>query len=288
MRPIVSSDDLTDLLGHPDSPDGTVLIEVGTTMAGGDPAVAFGTERIAGACLLSLDDDLASDPGPHVGRHPLPSPVDFAAVLGRVGVGDRTSVVAYDRVIGGHAARLVWMLRVLGGHAALLDGGLTGWTGPTESGPPAAVEPVDRRPLEWPDHALADADDVARLIDDGGTVVDSRDAARYRGEVEPLDPVAGHIPGAINLPFAENLVAGADGSPTATFRSLDELDQRFLSVSAAADAGQLIVSCGSGVTACHNALALEAVGYRRPKVYVGSWSGWSSDPHRPVAVGDEA
>lgn len=288
MRPIVSPDDLTDLLGGSDSPDGTVVVEVGTRMAGPDPTAAFTEHRIAGSRLLSLDDELAAEPAPHVGRHPLPDPTDFAAALSRAGIGDRTSVVAYDRAIGGHAARLVWMLRVLGSHAALLDGGLEGWTGDVDTGTPAPIAPAERTPIDWPDHALADADDVARLIDDGGTVVDSRDAARYRGDHEPLDPVAGHIPGAINLPFTDNLVPDPDGRPTALFRSLDDLDQRFLSVSAAADAGQLIVSCGSGVTACHNALALEAVGYRRPRLYVGSWSGWSSDPHRPVAVGDEA
>jgi thiosulfate/3-mercaptopyruvate sulfurtransferase len=242
--------------------DAVVVCEVGS-----EPADA----HVPGARFVSIDRDLAADPGPVVGRHPLPSPAAFAERLGAVGIGDGATTIAYDGNGGAHAGRLVWMLRILGQEAALLDGGFSSWTGPTESDWPV-IDPVDRSVLPWPAEALADADEVAEHLAAGGTVIDSRAAERYRGEVEPLDAVAGHIPGAVNLPFQENLAAGR-------FRSPAELRERF---SAVAEDPTPIVYCGSGVTACHNALAMEHAGLPRPRVYVGSWSGWSTDPSRPI------
>ena len=251
-----------------------VLCHVGTTMGGTDPRAAFADAHIPGARFVSLDDDLADAPGPIVGRHPLPTPEHFAAVLGSLGIEPTDHVVAVDGRGGGVAARFVWMLRVIGQRASLLA---DDWTGPWESSLPTAdadrsgdgarsFDPVDRHPIPWPPEAIADADEVAATVRLGGTVIDSRAPERYRGEVEPLDAVAGHVPGAVNLPFDDDDPHRFDGIDTGR---------------------PTIVSCGSGVTACFNALAMEAAGLPRPKVYVGSWSGWSTDPTRPVATGDE-
>ncbi len=242
---------------------------------GRDAESSYLEGHLPGAIFVDLDSVLASEPGPIVGRHPLPDPDTFATGLGALGIGNDDTVIAYDDLGGAFAARLVWMLRVLGQPAALLDGGLAAWTGTIERGP-VAVNPVPRQPLPWPPGAVADADDVAQQLAAGGVVIDSRASARYRGEVEPLDPQAGHVPGAINLPFADNL------DDRTQFLSVDRLRGRF--EGAGAD-GNSIVYCGSGVTACHNVLAIEAAGLGRPRLYVGSWSGWSSDPERPVAPG---
>lgn len=232
--------------------------------------------HIPGARVVSVDADLAGPPGPTVGRHPLPPPEHFAGAMARHGIGDRTTVVAYDTGDGGLASRLVWMLRILGQRAALLDGGLERWRGPVRTDEPD-VAPVHRTVRTWPAVAIADSDAVADHIADGGVVIDSRAEDRYLGIAEPIDPVAGHVPGAVNLPFAHNIEAGR-------FRSSGELGERFAAVRSDPDA---IVYCGSGVTACHNALAMERAGLPRPRVYVASWSGWSTEPGRPVATGTE-
>jgi thiosulfate/3-mercaptopyruvate sulfurtransferase len=268
LDPIVTADWLAGHLEH------VVVCDVRTTMATATPHGEYLTRHLPGALYVDLDADLADPPAPVLGRHPLPSAERFAGVLARLGIADDTKVVAYDVGPGGHASRLVWMLRAIGIDAGLLSGGLAGWTGPAESGEVLAA-PVDRAPVPWPAGAIADADETAALLAAGGVVIDSREAPRYRGEIEPIDAVAGHVPGAINLPFAGNLVDGE-------FRPSGELTERFAGVASEPDA---IVYCGSGVTACHNALAMEAAGLPRPRVYVGSWSGWSTDPDRPVATG---
>ncbi|HYN32993.1 MAG TPA: sulfurtransferase [Ilumatobacteraceae bacterium] len=270
VPPIVSADWLADRGGD------VVICEVGSSMTGGDPEAEYAERHISAARYVSLDTVLAAPPSAGGGRHPLPTPDGFALHLGALGVDDDATVVAYDRRAGGgFAGRLVWMLRTIGQPAALLDGGLDGWTGSVES-EPVTVDPVDRTPRPWPADALADADDVARHIRAGGVVIDSRDPARYAGDVEPIDAVAGHIPGAINLVYTANLDADSNFRPTAI------LAERFAVASADDDP---IVYCGSGVTACHNALVMEHVGLPRPRLYVGSWSAWSSDPDRPVATG---
>jgi thiosulfate/3-mercaptopyruvate sulfurtransferase len=189
-------------------------------------------------------------------------------------------VVAYDDRGGAFAGRLVWMLRILGQRAALLDGGIEGWLG--EQGASmeigaASIVPTERTVRDWPMEALADAYGVAEHLTAGGVVIDSRDPARYAGEIEPIDAVAGHVPGAVNLLFNDNLDSGG------RFRPADELRARFAPV--IGDDSSPIVYCGSGVTACHNALAMEHAGLGLPRVYVGSWSGWSADPERPIATG---
>lgn len=255
-------------------------------MAGPDPLDDFEHRHLPGARFVSLDEVLAAPPSGTAGRHPLPSPADFAQSLGALGVADDATVIAYDERGGAFAGRLVWMLRILGQRAALLDGGIDTWAGDpsddVEHRPVAtdrfAGVSVERVVRDWPLDALADAIDVAEHLRNDGVVIDSRDPARYAGAIEPIDSVAGHVPGAVNLLFSDNL--DSDGR----FRSADELRARFAPFTD--DADRAIVYCGSGVTACHNALAMEHAGFGLPRVYVGSWSGWTADPERPVATGD--
>ena len=260
--------------------DGVVVCEVGSTMGGVDPRAEFEAGHVPGARLVDLDAVLARPASGTDGRHPLPTATDFARDLGALGVADDRVVVAYDRRGGALASRLVWMLRILGQPAAILDGGLGTWeetaTGDDLERGPTAVEVVRRTPRPWPEDAVADADRVAASLAAGSVVIDSRERRRYLGEIEPIDAVAGHVPGARNLPFADNL------GPEGRFRSVEELRDRFGSVAG----DDTIVYCGSGVTACHNALALEHAGFALPRVFVASWSGWTADPDRPVATGD--
>ncbi len=256
-----------------------VICHVGSTMAGPDPEQAYAARHLPGARFVSLDDVLAAPASGTAGRHPLPAPDAYAASLAQLGIGPDATVVAYDERGGAFAGRSVWMLRILGQGAALLDGGLMAWEAAGESIDiePVSWEPVERPVIDWPLEALADALDVERHIADGGVVIDSRDPARYAGELEPIDVAAGHVPGAINLLFTDNL--DSDGR----FLPADALRARFAPV--VGDDHDPIVYCGSGVTACHNALAMEHVGVVLPRVYVGSWSGWIADPDRPIATG---
>ena len=233
--------------------------------------------HLPGAAFVDLDAVLAGPPAPVLGRHPLPDPTQFAKSLGAMGIGCEATVIAYDDMGGAYASRLVWMLRVLGQPAALLDGGRQAWKGVMERGQ-VAIDPVDRDIISWPSEALADSTTVAAHIAAGGTVIDSRAPERYQGETEPLDKIAGHVPGAINVPFAENLGGLGQFLPT------DQLAERFASIKDPSP----IVYCGSGVTACHNALAIESTGRPLPRLYVGSWSGWSTEDGRVIAVGDES
>lgn len=271
--PIVSAQWVQDLRER--VTEEVVLCDVRSTMADPDPANGYLTQHLPGARLVMLEAVLAVEPDGSRGRHPLPSPVVFADALGALGIGSAATVVAYDDHGGAFASRLVWMLRIIGQPAALLDGGINAWDGPLETGPVNA-EPVGRNPVEWPTAATADADQVVDHIAAGGIVIDSRAAERYAGKVEPIDSVAGHVPGAINLVFNENL------RPDGRFMAPAQLAERF---SRAQHDPQAIVYCGSGVTACHNALAMEYAGLELPRVYVGSWSGWSFDTDLPVATG---
>lgn len=258
-----------------------VVCEVGSTMGGGDPGADHRSGHVPAARFVSLDHVLADPPTATAGRHPLPSPEDFARRLGAIGIADDDTVVAYDRRGGGGlAARLVWMLRVIGQPAALLDGGLAAWDQPVEAGD-VDVDAVERTARPWPSTAVADAHIVADHIRAGGVVIDSRDRSRYAGDNEPIDPVAGHVPGAINLPYPDNL------DDHGRFRTGAELVDRF---AVAAGDDHPIVYCGSGVTACHNALAMEHIGLGLPRVrrivvgLVGRPR--TSDRHRPEPVRD--
>jgi thiosulfate/3-mercaptopyruvate sulfurtransferase len=245
--------------------------------AAGERAHAAG--HLPGAIYVHLDRDLSSAKTGRNGRHPLPSREVFAATAGRCGVAPGVQVVAFDGQGGVYASRAWWMLRWLGHEAvAVLDGGIAAWQaagGTLDSDPvvPKATAPYPARPPGMP---TIDADTLqARL----GSVrlLDARAAERFRGEVEPLDPVAGHIPGATLRFFKDNI--GPDGR----FKPADELRRSFLAYGLAPQ--QTVHQCGSGVTACHNLLAMTHAGLPGSLLYPGSWSEWCADPARPVARG---
>ncbi|MBK8510221.1 MAG: sulfurtransferase [Candidatus Competibacteraceae bacterium] len=242
---------------------------------------AYAQSHLPGARYAHLDEDLSGPITPAAGRHPLPDPTRLAEKLGAWGIGNDTQVIAYDDMGGILAAsRLWWLLRWLGHRAcAVLDGGFQAWR---QAGLPLAARPPVIRPLRFearPDDRLwLTAARVATLAEQE-LLVDARGAARYRGEMEPIDPVAGHIPGAVNLPTEDNLTA--DGR----FRPADEQRERFLALLDGRPASAVVHSCGSGVTACHNLLAMEAAGLNGSRLYAGSWSEWIRDPARPVATG---
>jgi thiosulfate/3-mercaptopyruvate sulfurtransferase len=243
---------------------------------GRSPLNEYLRAHIPGAVFVDLDSVLAGPPSPNEGRHPLPDPAAFAAAMGHLGIGDRDAVVAYDDAGGVIAARLVWMLRSLNHDGALLDGGLQAWTGPLVHGIEQPRPPAQFTARPWPTARLASADDAANP----GTIkLDARDRERFRGELEPIDPRAGHIPGARSFPCRDNL--GDDG------RLLEDetLRERLQKLGVEHDT-PVISYCGSGVTACHNLLVLERLGYTDARLYPGSWSQWSSDPDRPVATGE--
>ncbi|HET6876489.1 MAG TPA: sulfurtransferase [Jatrophihabitans sp.] len=235
-------------------------------------AGAYRAGHLPGAVRLDLDTELSEPPSPTAGRHPLPSPERFAAALGRAGIAPGVPVVAYDDAGGSVAARLWWLLHVLDEPAAVLDGGLAAWAGPLVTEVPE-IRAVERKPRPWPADRLLGAEQVAAALDT--TIIDARSAERYAAGDPEIDPRPGHIPGALSMPWPDNLAG--DGR----FRSAEELRERF----AAADGRPAVVYCGSGVTACHNLLAMELVGLRRTALYPGSWSQWGADPARPAETG---
>jgi thiosulfate/3-mercaptopyruvate sulfurtransferase len=263
--------------------DEVVVADVRWSPSGGTSAAerAFAEGHIPGAVFLDIDRDLAATPfvdGP--GRHPLPSPEAFTRVLAASGIGDDEWVIAYDDVQGSVAARLWWMLDATGRRASLLDGGLGAWSGPLETGPATRRSPTAPEIRPWPADRLADAEAVAATVDAGGLVLDARAAERFRGEVEPFDPVAGHIPGARSAPWNDNLDDGGRFLPP------EALADRYRALGASRDE-RVIAYCGSGVTTCHDLFALRLAGLGDARLYDGSWSGWVSDRPRPVAVGDD-
>lgn len=281
MNAIISASDLASHLAGENPP---VLLDVrwqlSVAKAAGEPPfdgrAEYAAGHIPGAVFVDLDRELAATPGAG-GRHPLPDLAEFGAAMRRAGVSSGTPVVVYDGGQGWAAARAWWLLRWTGHpDVRVLDGGLPAWQGElsTEVHEPAEgdFEPVPGAT------GLLDADGAAALAR-SGVLLDARAGERYRGEVEPIDPVGGHIPGAVSAPTNENV--GADGR----FLPAEELGARFkaLGVSEGSEVG---VYCGSGVSAAHEVLALAVAGVPAA-LYVGSWSEWSSDPSRPVAVGPD-
>jgi thiosulfate/3-mercaptopyruvate sulfurtransferase len=261
-------------------PEPVVLVDLRWSLDGSLGREDHRQRHLPGAVYLDLDTVAAGPPTTAGGRHPLPDPIDFATALGELGIADGDVVVAYDQGPGVIASRLVWMLRAIGQPASVLDGGLAAWTGPVESGPVNRA-PVTRTPRAWPVDRLADADLTAAIAGRAdGVVLDARDAARFAGEVEPVDPRPGHIPGAVNLPVTDNL----DGS--GRLRDRASLSQRYEAIGAL-DAGEVVAYCGSGVAACHDLLVLEELGIRG-RLFPGSWSAWSADPQRDAATGSVA
>jgi thiosulfate/3-mercaptopyruvate sulfurtransferase len=243
--------------------------------------------NIPGAVRADLDRHLSATKGaPDAasgGRHPLPSRQAFATWLGCVGLTPDTQAVVYDRQGGNYCGRLWWMLKWVGHEAvAVLDGGLPAWQamgGPTASGIGATLHATNY-PLAHKSITLVDTKYVAiHLGQPAQTLVDARGAARFRGEVEPLDPVAGHIPGALNRPFTDNFDAQGKFKPAAQLRA------EFEALLAGRDPNTVVHHCGSGVSAVPNIIAMEVAGLGRSALYAGSWSEWCSDPARPVAQG---
>lgn len=284
MRPLISTTALAELL---DSPYRPVLLDVRWRLGGPPGRRDYEAGHIPGAVFLDLDTELAARPGvdagPEAGRHPLPDPAALQATLRAAGVRTGRLVVVYDAADGSVAARAWWLLRWAGHReVTVLDGGFTGWTG--EGRPSSTAEPtpsagdIEVRPHAMP---VLDADGAAELAT-SGTLLDARAPERYAGEVEPVDPRAGHIPGARNAPFAGHI--GPDGR----WKSPTELVKHFAECGVV-DGTAIGVYCGSGVTASSVMLALEHAGISTPEhpasLYPASWSGWSADPERPAATG---
>ena len=284
---LISAPELAAALAGPNPP-----LVVETSFDLGDPQAgerAFAQSHLPGSIYLHLERDLSGaktgPDGRFRGRHPLPERAAFAATLARAGVAPGRSDVALDRQGGVYAARLWWMLRWIG-HAevAVLDGGVAAWTAAggsttTATTPaPASAQAGDPWPAAESLQSVIDADQVAaglgRL-----RVVDARAAERFRGDIEPLDPVAGHIPGALNRCFKDNVAAEGRFKPASLLRA------EFEALLGGQPAAQVVHQCGSGVTACHNLLAMEHAGWHGSLLYPGSWSEWSADPARPIARG---
>jgi thiosulfate/3-mercaptopyruvate sulfurtransferase len=291
---LIEVESLRTLMGTP----GTLVLDCRFDLA----APAAGREaylrgHIPSARYLDLNRDLSAPVSAASGRHPLPDPVALGAFFRGMGVVPDTQAVVYDESNGSFAARAWWLLRWLGhSKVAVLDGGMSAWLraeGPLESGEPSRGAPdpntgdalgpggalgpgaaqVDRRAVVGTDELIAALDNPRTLL------IDARAAERFAGAVEPIDPVAGHIPGAANHPFSANL--RADGR----FLPPEELERRWRDRLGEASPAEVIVMCGSGVTACHNLLALERAGFTGARLYAGSWSEWIRDPRRPVARG---
>ena len=253
--------------------------DVRWSLAGPAGRELYEAGHLPGAIFLDADAELSSQ-GEGPGRHPVPSAAKLASVLGAAGIGDDHVVVAYDDAGGSIAARLWWLYRHYGrdGRCAVLDGGIDAWT---DAGLPLTAETPAHPAATWtpgaPRDDVVDTEHVADLVGTDALLLDARAGERYRGETEPIDPRAGHIPGARSAPWSENL--GPDGR----FLPAGALRQRYAALGAAERAP--IAYCGSSLTATHDLLALELACIPGGRLYEGSWSHWSSDPERPAATG---
>lgn len=282
MKPLITASALAAALA--DSPSRWLVcdcsFDLADTTAG---ARAFSEAHIPGAAYLHLDDDLSGPKTGHNGRHPLPDRERFVTRMAALGMDDNTTVVAYDRAAGMYAARLWWLLRWCGHEAVVvLDGGFAAWQaagGGVESGDarprPAGGAQLKPSLVEVLDHAAvrANLQSAQRLV------IDARAADRFRGENETLDAVGGHIPGARNRPFRDNLL------PDGRFKPAEQLKAEFDTLTSGKPGDALIHQCGSGVTACHNLLALEVAGACGGALYAGSWSEWCVQDGAPIATG---
>ncbi|WP_406136170.1 sulfurtransferase [Streptomyces sp. NBC_01089] len=272
MTPIITA---TDLASESAGPRPPVLLDIRWQLGGPNLRPDYEAGHLPGAVFVDLDTELAGAPGAG-GRHPLPDPAELGAVLRRAGVSRDAPVVVYDGGQGWAAARAWWLLRWTGHpDVRVLDGGLAAWDGPRSTQTPAPA-PGDFVPAPGA-LPLIDADGAAEVARKG-VLLDARAAERYRGDVEPIDRVGGHIPGAVSAPTSEN--TGADGR----FLAAAELTARFAGLGVTDEAAEVGVYCGSGVSGAHEVLALEIAGVRAA-LYAGSWSQWSSDESRPVATG---
>lgn len=278
--PIVSAAWLVEHAAHPD----LRIVDLRWSLTGPPGRELYAAGHIPGAVFLDLDHDISAPPGSGPGRHPIPAPGQLARVLSERGIGDRHAVVACDDVGGGIASRLWWLFEHFGhgGSAAVLDGGIAAWTDAggaltdAQAGHPAATWTAHPpRTDDVVDAAMVDA----RRLDPGTLLIDVRAGERYRGESEPVDPRAGHIPGSVSVPSAGNL--GPDGR----LLPPGALGARYRALGATGGRA-VIVSCGSGIYATQTILALRLIGIDA-RLYEGSWSDWSSDTDRPAATGPE-
>ena len=281
IDPLISTARLAEIIDHDDVIVVDCRHQLGDSAAG---ARAWQEGHIHGAVHANLDGDLSDLDKLGQGRHPWPDAPDFMRWLTRIGWTPQKHVVAYDDAGGALAAsRLWWMLRLIGhDNAQVLDGGLAAWTRagyPLESSAQDIVASELQERI-WAVDQLVDAQSLKSTLEDRSTLlIDARAEPRYRGEVEPIDKVAGHVPGALNRPFSANL------DDEGLFKSPARLREEWLAIISGRDSSNVVHMCGSGVTACHNLLAMEHAGLSGSRLYAPSWSGWISDPDRPIAKG---
>lgn len=277
---LVSTEDLAAHLNDPD----WIILDCRFTLS--EPTLGredWQKGHIPGAIYVHLDDDMSAAIGPDSGRHPLPDPLLLAAKLRNWGVNNDSQVVVYDDAYGSVAGRMWWLLRWLGhDKVALLDGVWQKWLRekrPTDDRQGAPEKGNFRERLN--NELLINTEELLQTYQRPDTlIIDARAEIRFTGEQEPLDPVAGHIPGAINLPFDENLDLGSELLPR------DELRELYQGILGTHAPDKVVMMCGSGVTACHNIIAMEYAGLHGARLYLGSWSEWIRDAQRPVATGE--
>ena len=276
---LIATGDLAHYLGDP----AFVIVDVRHDLAkperfGED---AYAQSHVPGAVFAHVDRDLSAPTTGRNGRHPLPTPEAASAVFGRLGIDATKQVVVYDQGSGIYASRLWWMLRWLGHeNVAVLDGGFAKWTRESRAVERDARVATPAKFVARRVRPTVNASGIAASLPRHALVLlDARAAERYRGDAEPLDPVAGHIPGALNRPHSRNIAA--DG----TFRPATELRAEFDAMLHGRAPADVVHYCGSGVSACHNVLAMTIAGYPLTRLYPGSWSEWCADPKRPIARG---
>lgn len=278
---LIDVDSLRALIGKP----GIAVLDCRFDLASPEAGrQAYRRGHIPGARYLDLNRDLSAPVSPVTGRHPLPDRQALTARLAAAGVSEGSQAIVYDESNGSFAARAWWLMRSLGHRqVAVLDGGITAWQhagGPVESGEPecpvATHAPRDSPTAPAYASVLSSRELIAALEDSRTLLIDARAPERFAGTVEPIDPVAGHIPGAVNHPFGTNL------RPDGRFLAPEELERRWRDRLGDRSPADVIVMCGSGVTACHNLLALEHAGLPGARLYAGSWSEWIRDPRRPI------
>jgi len=274
MNPLITANQLEEIIN---SGEDVLICDCRFDLANPSAGkTAYLENHIPGALYVDLDRDLSGSKTGKNGRHPLPSPEAWAETKTRLGMDNNTLVVAYDNQGSIFASRLWWMLKATGhANVRVLDGGLDAWSGPigkTPRQPTASAHPIDAMPYV----GLALLEEVlTNLQTHQKKIVDARASDRFHGENETLDPVGGHIPGALNHCYKENLSGKL-------FKSPEQLYQDYVNLLGTTKAAEVIHQCGSGVTACHNLLAMEVAGLRGACLYAGSWSEWCADPSRPV------
>ncbi len=282
--PLISVDALKPMLKSADLRLIDCRFDLGNTEAG---RTAWSKGHIPGAFYAHLDEDLSGAANLRLGRHPLPDASDFSQRLDRWGLQRGHRVVVYDDASGAMASRLWWLLRWAGFERVhVLDGGMKAWVAgrgilsvATRSRPPQQKT----NPIRWPRGWTIEAAELSAGLAGGDLMlIDARPGVRFRGEEDPIDPVKGHVPGAVNWPFSNNL------DDQGRFRPLSELREDYEVLLGSCASRRVVHMCGSGVTACHNLLVMEALGLHGSRLYAPSWSGWISDDRRPVETGDPA